>query len=488
MEAAAPAQRRWVPNPGPQTQVLASTAYEVLYGGAAGGGKSEAMVMDPLRYVHRREYQSILFRRTYPELEKSLIERSRRYYPAAFPRARYNDTKHVWRFPAGSLGWFSHLEHDSSVYDHQSAEYQYIGFEELTHFTEAQYRYLLSRARGAPGIPIRVRANCNPGGDGHLWVQRRWAPWLGPPPEDGEPAAYKGPCAKPGEVLWYVNENDKEVWLSREDARKLKEEWDAAPRLKKLSMPMPLSRTFIPAKLEDNPAIDPAYAARLAGLDAVQRARLRDGDWLIRPARGLYFKRGWFKFVDAAPAACWRVRYWDLAATEEGEDNQDPDWTVGVRLAMTRPVAKEPPQFFIEHVVRFRGTPAQVEATIAATAETDGREVSIGLPQDPGQAGKFQAGYLIGRLQNFIVRAEPETGDKVQRAGPISAQSEQGNVHLVRGPWNAQFIQELEEFPEGVHDDDVDALSGAHHRLVSDPPPTFGNAPPVIGRWSSGRR
>lgn len=459
-EPAPASGERWSPNLGPQTSFLASSAYEVLYGGAAGGGKSEGLLVGPLRFVHLPRFRGILFRRTFPELEKSLIQRSFQYYQPAFPGARYNEQKHVWKFLSGALIYFSHLEHDKSVFDHQSAEYQYIGFDELTSFTRWQYTYMLSRARSSSGIPIRIRSGTNPGGEGHSWVQKRWAPWLGPPEEEAD--TYDGPRAEPGRVLHYVNEAEGERWVSRGTLRAL-------------------SRVFIPAKLADNPHIDSGYADRLMGLDAVTRARLKDGNWLIRPARGLYFKRGWLRFVDVVPAGARRFRYWDLAATEEG-GGEDPDWTVGVLLAIYEG------QIFIESVIRFRGTPREVEATILATAEVDGVGVHIGLPQDPGQAGKFQASYLIGKLQGYVVHAAPETGDKVTRAGPISAQAEAGNVALVRGRWNAQCVGELESFPEGKHDDVVDALSGAYARLVGSPAPTYGGQSPVQGKWGGRRR
>lgn len=469
----------WHPNPGRQAQFLSSQAYEVLFGGSAGGGKSEAMVMDALRYVHLKAYQFILFRRTFPELQKSLIERSLRYYNASLPLAVYNGAEHRWRFPSGALGWFGHLEHEHSVFQHQSAEYQYIGFEELTSFTESQYRYMLSRARSSSGVPIRIRANTNPGGPGHVWVQRRWAPWLGPPAEDERD--YKGPRAAPGEVLWYVNEKDGERWISKLEAKVLRAQWDAAPVEARLALTFPLSRTFIPAKLADNPNIDPSYSATLRGLDPVTRAQLEDGDWTARPAAGAYFKRAQLEFVDAVPAGVRRLRYWDLAGTEP-KVKGDPDWTVGTLLALG---AKG--EIFVENVIRFRGNPREVEATILATAEVDTPEVAIGMPQDPGQAGKFQASYLISKLQGFNVTAVPETGDKVTRAGPISAQATAGNVKLVRARWNAEFVRELEEFPEGSHDDQVDSLSGAFARLAGAPAPTFAGQSPIIGTWG-GRR
>ncbi len=418
----------WAPNSAPQTRFLATSAYEALYGGAAGGGKSDALLAAALRYVHEPRYTAGIFRRTFPELESSIIERSRQIIPAIYgSAARYNDQKHFWRFPSGARLLFRHLEHESDVFAHQSAEYQFLGFDELTHFSRKQYTYMLSRLRGPVGIPLRVRAGTNPGGDGHEWVMKRWGPWLDPACETK---------AEPGQTLWYLNAEDGERWVPK-------------------GTPKALSRTFVPALAADNPAVDGAYHDRLSGLDPVTRAQLRDGNWLIRPAAGLLFKSPWFDIVEAAPREARRVRRWDFAATE-AEPGRDPDWTVGARWART-------PEgiFYVEDVVRFRGRPLEVEKRVLQTAELDGREVPIRIPQDPGAAGVSVADNYVRLLAGYDVRAAPETGSKVERAKPASAQAEQRNIKLVRGEWVAQWLQEHEAFPDGTHDDDVDTTSGA---------------------------
>jgi len=468
----------WKPNPGRQTDFLKSATYELLYGGAAGGGKSEGLLMGALRYIERPEYQALYLRRTYPELETSVIPRSKLWYPRL--GGRYNESKHFWRFPSGALIWFGHLEHEESVDAYQSSEFQYLAFDELTSFTRRQYEYMLARARSSAGIPLRIRSGSNPGGEGHDWVQRRWAPWLGLPP--GE--EWTGIKGKPGEHLWYLNEDQGERWLQLQEAQAMLKAWHAAPPSERIKLPLPLTRVFIPARIEDNPKLsenDPGYAQRLMGLDPVRRAQLRAGDWNIRPAAGLYFRREWFTFVDKGPTEARRVRHWDLAGTEP-ESGSDPDWTVGCRLAQD-----EDGKLTVEHVERGRWPPAGVEERILTTAKDDGEGVEISLPQDPGQAGKFQAGYLVKKLQGYTVRAAPETGDKVTRAGPISSQASPPakNVSIVRGPWNEAFLLALERFPEGKKDD-VDALSGAYRHLVdSGAPPSFGSEP-IVTRW--GRR
>jgi predicted phage terminase large subunit-like protein len=334
------------------------------------------------------------------------------------------------------------------VHQYQGAEFAYVAFDELTHFTEAQYTYLLSRARSASSIPIRVRAATNPGGIGAEWVMRRWGPWLDPTSPER---------ATPGAARHYVNTSDGERWV--------------AP-----GTPGALSRVFVAARIADNPHLarnDPGYAQRLMGLDPVTRAQLLEGNWLIQPARGLYFRRAWLAVADAPPAAATRVRYWDRAASVDG------DYTAGVRLARTADDL-----YWVEDVVRLRGTPREVEAAIHTTAELDGTAVTVGIEQDPGQAGRFEAEYYIRALAGWNVRACPATGDKLTRAQPVSAQCEAGNVRLVRGAWNAALVQELEAFPEGRHDDQVDALSGAFALLTRATHRPYRSAPAAPSRWS----
>lgn len=175
--------------------------------------------------------------------------------------------------------------------------------------------------------------------------------------------------------------------------------------------------------------------------------------------KGGIFDRGWFGFLDAVPSDCQMVRWWDLASTTERESS-DPDWTVGVKLGKT-------PEglYIVADVVRLRGTPGEVKATIRNTAELDGKTVRIVIAQDPGAAGKIVVREYASMLDGFNARGEKESGDKTIRADPFSAQAEAGNVKLLRAPWNEVYVQELESFPHGGHDDMVDASSGAYSVL-----------------------
>lgn len=441
----------WAPHAGPQTKFLASTANEVLYGGAAGGGKSAALVAAPLRWVGNGNFNGLLLRRETTQLD-SLLRHARALYGRAAPGVRYRDDKHLYRFASGAHVRFNHCATEADAFDYQGDEFQFVAFDELTHFTEAQYREIRSRVRSShPDLPRYTRATTNPGGVGHEWVFKRWGPWLDPtfdPAACGLSARFDTdgkqlPPARPGQVLWvlYRPDGDREEYVPK-------------------GTPGAQSRQFIPARLEDNPTLlaeDPGYAQQLLDNDPVRRAQLRDGNWLIKPAKGLYFKRGWFKFLEVAPAdVVARVRYWDLAGSPDG------DWAAGVRLAKTSAGL-----YVVEHVMRLRGTPGEVRAAVKATAELDGRDVPVEIEQDPGQAGKDQiASYVTELLDGWTVHGRPKRVNKVTAAGPISAQAQAGNVALVRGHWNEPFIDELEAFPEGDNDDQVDGLSGGHATLT----------------------
>lgn len=182
------------------------------------------------------------------------------------------------------------------------------------------------------------------------------------------------------------------------------------------------------------------------------------GQFQQRPAprEGGMFKRGWFEVVDAAPASRRKVRRWDFAATEG-----DGDWTVGLLLSESGGV------YYVEDVARAQLSPAGVERLLVNTAKQDGKAVKVRIPQDPGAAGKSTAAHQIKLLAGWDVRASPETGSKEVRANPVAAQAEAGNIKLVRGPWLDSFLEEIEMFPNGAHDDQVDALSGAFAELAT---------------------
>jgi len=222
------------PNDGPQTDFLAASETDVLYGGAAGGGKSYAMLVDPLRFAHRAAHRALILRRSMPEL-RELIDKSRELYPKAFPGCKYKEVEKLWNFPSGAKIEFGFLERDADVYRYQGQAYSWIGFDEITHqSTEFSWNYLASRLRTTdPEIIPYMRCTANPGGVGAHWVKKRY---IDPSPPN---ESFKGSDG--------------------------------------------LTRKFIPARLDDNPylANDGRYEQMLKALPPTQRRQLLEGDWEV---------------------------------------------------------------------------------------------------------------------------------------------------------------------------------------------------------------
>lgn len=193
------------------------------------------------------------------------------------------------------------------------------------------------------------------------------------------------------------------------------------------------------------------------------------GQYQQRPAPrgGAMFQRGWFEIVNEVPANLTYVRDWDLAGTVE-KPGTDPDWTVGLKMGRC------PRGFhYIVDVRRFRGSPHEVERTILNTAQQDGGNCMVSLKQDPGQAGKAQVEAFTRMLAGFVIKSSTETGSKETRAAPLAAQCEAGNVKLLRANWNKPFTDEIEFFPFGRHDDQVDAAASAFNVLSANLGPTM---------------
>ncbi len=389
---------------GKQLSFLLLDCEEAFYGGAAGGGKSDALLMAALQYVDTPGYAALLLRRTFKALTlpEALLDRARMWL--AGTDAHWQGDATAWVFPSGARVCFGYLEADKDVEQYQSAAFQFIGFDELTQFTEYQYRYMHSRTRRLAGanVPIRVRGASNPGSIGHDWVKQR-----------------------------FITEGKEK------------------------------GRPFIPATLDDNPFLDrESYVKSLDNLDPLTRQQLLKGDWSARTS-GSKFKREWFKIVDLAPVNAQWVRYWDMAATEKNSHN-DPDWTAGAKIGKT-------PQgnYYIADMRHMRASPQSVEAIIKQTAQLDSQSCRIYMEQEPGASGKTLIDYYIRQvLMGYAFHPDKVTGDKATRADPVSSQAEAGNIFLVKGSWIGDFLDEVEAFPNGAHDDQVDAVSGAFNQLT----------------------
>lgn len=438
------------PQPGPQEAFLATPADIAIYGGAAGGGKTWALLLEPLRHIANREFGAVIFRRESVQItnEGGLWDEAMGLYPMLGGQAKLSP-RPIYGFPSGSRISFAHLNLEGDVLDWQGAQIPLIEFDELTHFTKSQFFYMLSRNRSTCGVRPYVRATCNP--DVDSWVAEFVAWWIDQ--ETGLPIPERS-----GVLRWFVRISDTIVWGDSPDELAASCGCDVSDAK---------SVTFIAASVHDNKILlakDPGYLANLKALARVERERLLGGNWKIRPAAGLYFLRADATLVEERPPDVGRwVRAWDLAATEKTEDNDDPDWSVGILMGRRRPSQR----IVVADVVRVRRKAAEVRELVKRTARIDGAHTTIRMQQDPGQAGKDQAASYVRELDGFAVFTRPVTGDKVLRAEPFAAQWQAGNVDVVRGPWNEAFFSELEGFPEASHDDQVDALSEGFHALRS---------------------
>lgn len=418
----------WSPHfPTPrQALFLLEQGRECLYGGAAGGGKTDAALMAASQYFCVPGYNGVIFRQTYGQLAQDggLIERSHEWWNGI---GTYHAGAHRWTFPSGASLTFAALQYEKDKHKHQGAEYHFVYFDELTNFpTDAAYRYLFSRLRKPAAaetlepcpscgmtiadVPLRMRAGTNPGGVGGAWVYDRFvAPW-------------------------------RAVVAGQQE--------------------FSTDRVFIPSRLADNPYLDyESYVESLQELDPIERARLLDGDWDVR-AKGSMLDRLDMPVVDGYPAEGKLCRYWDLAATD-AMDAPDPDWTAGALLCRLNGVT------WIVDIERFRAGPGEVEKRIRATAERDGHTVPIVMEREGGASGKATAHtYRMSVLVGFMFYDVAKRNSKVSEAGPLSAASSNENVKVVRGKWNDAWFDEADVFPQpGFHDDQVDAVSGAFNWL-----------------------
>lgn len=400
------------PTPKQRAFLLMNNTKEILYGGAAGGGKSVAQLMGALQYVDVPGYSAILFRKTYADLSLpgALIDLSKQWLMpfVEAKEVRWSEKDKQYTFPSGASLNFGYLESANDCYRYQGAEFQYVGMDEVTHIDPANYRYLFSRLRKSKvlQVPLRFRATANPGGQfGEYYYQR----------------------------------------FFKEGKEK--------------------GRIFIQAGLDDNPYLDAdAYRESLDELDPIERERLLNGNWEIKAA-GDMFNRHWFNIVpfDNKPAGARTVRYWDMASTDptkrktKSRDKREPDWTVGFKLTHYQGM------FWIEDIVRVQKLPYDVEKIIKATAEDDGYSVAIRMEQEPGSSGAYTIDHFSrGILNGYDFEGVVSSGSKIERARTASAASQGGKVLISNQCRNIlPFLDEADVFPYGIKDDTIDGFSGA---------------------------
>lgn len=431
------------PQEGPQTEFLQNEADLILFGGAAGAGKTYGILLDVLWFHDVPGYTATIFRKNATQIRSpgGLWASSQELFRDFGGVARESILQ--WDFPSGAVIKFAHLDLEKDVYAWQGSALTGIYWDELTHFSRSKFFYMFSRNRSTCGIRPYMRMTCNP--DADSWVREFIDWWIDPNTGLAMPE-------RSGVIRWFIIVNDSIVW---DDTKELLQ--DKYPNV------LPKSFTFISASIFDNKKLleaDPGYLSNLHALNRVERERLLLGNWNIKPSAGLYFKRNYFEVTNSIPAKTQKVRYWDRAATKKNDTN-DPDFTVGVKLEKD-----ENGILYLTNIVRLQESPLGVQNAIKNTASQDGRDVKIGIEQDPGQAGISEADFLIRSLSGYIVSPYRATKDKLTRAKPVSSQAEAGNIKIKEAHWNEEFFKELENFPEGNHDDIVDALSGAFLMLT----------------------
>lgn len=389
-----------------QKVFLRTYGLEALFGGAAGGGKSSALLMSALQYVDVPGYSAILFRRTFADLSLpgALMDRFKTWIDN-YDDVHWNANSYVATFPSGARVSFGYLNNTNDYLRYKGSEFQFIGMDEVTEIRESDYRYLFSRLRRPANgplseVPLRMRAASNPAPN---WVRQR-----------------------------FIVEGIQD------------------------------GRIFVPSKLTDNPGIDAlSYRQALSALDPIERRRLEEGDWFATTL-GSLFERTSAIIIDSnevpeITSSARVVRFWDLAATEPSNSNPNPDWTVGTLMLFDQGIA------YVLDVKKARVKGEKVEQLVAQTAYEDGRAVPIRMEQEPGSSGKMMIDqYARYVLPGFDFQGIRSTGDKLTRARPFAAAFANGNVRVIRAPWLTEWLDEFSSFPEACdHDDQVDSAVGA---------------------------
>ena len=450
-----------------QTKSSGNRVFQALYGGAAGGGKSDSLLMGAAQYAWKHpDFAGIMFRRSFTDLSQpgALMDRALEWW---LPQGvKWDGTNKIFRFPSGAKIAMAYLSNPSDHLRYQGAEYQYTAWDELTQWpTAKQYQYVgLSRVRrkANSSVPLRTLSASNPGGPGHNWVLREFVG--GPDPMTGE---------------------------------------ELTPQ-----------HAYVPAFIQDNPHLDQdSYMEGLLMLHPTVRDQLLRGDWRARDA-GDYFRAEWFgPLLDIETeiwpsSECVRIRWWDLAASEKPGAKR----TASVRMARHRSGVRA-----IEHGRAFKATPGKRDDLIVQTAQGDGHSVYVGIEIEGGSGGPAQFYALEKRLkaEGFKVigarpRAELTTAEgktmlrnptgatgKEARADPVASCLERGyqrrgecpdtggtwwgldqnrnlsnerdGLRLFAGSWTQDYLDEVEGFPDADLCDYVDATSGAWSWLEAHP-------------------
>lgn len=438
-----------------QEMFLNSDATVTLAGGAAGSGKTYTSLLIALKFMQHPRATGVIFRRTSLMIKSpgSIWHEAVNMFTSIYPKGlkiRHQQAEIV--FPNGALLKFSHMQHASDMYSHKGGQYSLVIFDEATDFTEDMIVYLLSRMRNAY---VDYTPQCflmtNPDFDSflRLWIQDYYLDARGIPIDE-----------RSGKKRFFFRQGNTMLWYdTREEAEAIHGKGDESGIN---------SFTFIGANCRDNPPLlkaQPDYISRLMAQPRVEMERLLLGSWFARAEASGLFKREWCTMVPYPNySARQRIRAWDLASSLPSEQYPDPDWTRGVLISKDAEKV-----YTVENVVSTRDRPHKVEELIFKTAESDGRGVTISIPQDPNAQAASYARGLQRRLAEkgyHCVLVKP-VKSKVIRFGPFSSMAQAGYVNIVIADWNKDFFEELEIFcgDDKTKDDQVDCCSDCIYLL-----------------------
>ena len=446
------------PQKGPQRKFLSTKADICIYGGSAGSGKTFAELLVPLRHQTVDGFNAVIFRKNANQIFSAggLWDEAMGLY-SGIKGSEVHKGDSSWTFTTKkgtSKVSFRHIERDEEVHNYQGSQICCIEYDELTHFSKYQFFYMLSRNRSKCGVKPFIRATCNP--DADSWVADFISWWI------DQDTGYPIP-ERSGVLRWFMRRGEEITWADTKQ-----ELWEMFDLKTDEEKEEPRSVAFIASSIYDNKEllkVNPQYLANLKALPEVERERLLHGNWKIKTAAGMYFKREQVQMVTDEPKDLVSVcRAWDLAATEE-TGKGDPDYTSGALIGK-----KKDGSVIVLGVINQRIRAGEVENLIYNTSVSDrakyGFRYKVRIPCDPGAAGKIVANSYIKKLTGFAVKSKAVTGSKENRATPFAAQWQNGNVSVLAGAWNDMYFTQLESFPESKHDDMVDASSDAFNELM----------------------
>ncbi|MFZ4856151.1 MAG: terminase large subunit domain-containing protein [Desulfuromonadaceae bacterium] len=481
------------PQAGPQEDFLSTPADIAIYGGAAGGGKSWALLMEPLRHVTRlADFTAMFFRRNAVQVKNpgGLWDESVKLYPLAGAVPVSNVMQ--WNFPGGGVVKFGHLENETSVFNWQGSQLPLICFDELTHFSITQFFYMLSRNRSTCGVRPYIRATTNP--DVDSWVAEFIAWWI------NQTTGFPIP-ERAGKLRWFIRLNNKLIWADTE--QELKDAYGTVE-----SPVFPKSVTFIPASIYDNKKLmeaDPGYLANLQAQDDVQRSRLLDGNWLTRRSVNGIFRKEWLKFTDIRPATLNVYIMGDPADSKKKGSDNTAIAVIGVdgsrnkylldgfchkmnlserwdalrqmrRKWLNRPGVQlvwvgyekygmQSDLQYFEEKMRDDGDSFTIKELNWSQNSGQSKEDRVQRLVPDFKVGKF---FLIAAAEGETKnqRMMREAGEGFRVLVPVKQKDHEGNLYAL----NQRFLNEYLNFPtQGVPDDLIDAVSRLYDMEYSEP-------------------